>query len=143
MATLTRTVTLSSLHCSVCSVVFAMDQEFIRQRRADRKTFYCPNGHSQWYPGKTAEKERDEARAQLEAATRTTKFLREEVSNAREQRDRAKRSAAAYKGAVTKARKRAGAGLCPVKDCRRRFANVAEHMLTKHPDFTPEEHTHG
>lgn len=52
------------------------------------------------------------------------------------QRDQAEASARAYKGAATKARKRAGAGVCPC--CKRSFQQLRRHMASKHPDFDAE-----
>lgn len=43
-----------------------------------------------------------------------------------------KRSAAAYKGAATRLKNRAKAGVCPC--CNRTFQNLARHMASQHPD---------
>lgn len=130
--TLTETVTLTTLTCPSCSVVFAMPVEMRKARERDRQSFYCPAGHSQWFPGKTVEKERDEARAQLEAAQRTTQHLRTRIREEQAETAAARRSAAAYKGALTKARKRVGKGTCP--ECKRHFPALREHMAAKHPE---------
>ena len=47
------TVTMVWVECSNCGVSFGLTEEFQSRRRRDRKSFYCPNGHSQWYPGKS------------------------------------------------------------------------------------------
>lgn len=52
------------------------------------------------------------------------------------ERDQAEASARAYKGAATKARKRAKAGTCPC--CKRTFQQLARHMASQHPDFEPD-----
>lgn len=133
--TLTETRTLSTLTCSECQVLFALDDAFIRQRHSDRKTWYCPNGHSQWYPGKTDEQRVKEAQAQMEAAQATARMLRKQVSTERA-------SHAATKGQLTRKRKeleRVGHGVCPVKGCRRHFANVAAHIERQHPDYSQED----
>lgn len=132
--TLTDTQTLSTLSCSECGVLFALTDRFIKARRTDRATWYCPNGHTQWYPGKTETQRANEAEAQLEAAKRTAKHLREAVTETREERDAARRSASAYKGALTKARKRVGKGTCP--ECNRHFPALREHMTSQHPDLS-------
>lgn len=43
----------------------------------------------------------------------------------------------AYKGNVTKLKKRASAGLCPC--CNRHFTNLQRHIASKHPDINKEE----
>ena len=45
----------------------------------------------------------------------------------------AERSAAAYKGHLTRVKRRVGNGVCPC--CNRTFKNLADHMTTKHPDY--------
>ena len=39
--------------CVKCGTVWAMPVEYIDQRQTDHKTFYCPNGHKQYYPQKS------------------------------------------------------------------------------------------
>jgi septal ring factor EnvC (AmiA/AmiB activator) len=86
--------------------------------------FWCPNGHKLSYTETDADRLRDElARAK-------TDLLR-----AREARDSAERSAAAYKGEVTKAKKRAAAALCPC--CNRSFVQLRRHLASQHPDYDP------
>lgn len=126
MSTFIHTQTYTVLHCSECSVAFGLTNQFIATRRRDRKNFYCPNGHSQWYPGKTAEQEAKELRARLEAARKTQDHLRSEA-------DHQAAVARGYKGALTKVKKRVGNGVCPC--CNRQFVDVAAHMATKHPDY--------
>lgn len=126
------THTVVIIHCSECSSPIAMDPGFQRQRRNDHGTFYCPAGHSQHYPGKSdAEKER-EAREQAEQrlAWMNTRRIRAE-----QDAESHRRSAAAYKGQVTKLRRRVADGICPVPTCRRTFANVARHVEGQHPDY--------
>ena len=135
--TLTTSVTLSTLSCSECQVLFALTNGFIAKRLEDRKTWYCPNGHSQWYPGKTEEQKRKEVEAQLEASQKTTQRLRTSLREAHEQTAAERRRTAAYKGALTKARKRIGKGTCP--ECRRHFPALREHMATQHPDLSTQE----
>jgi len=87
---------------------------------------YCPLGHTHVPVGepkyKRLERERD--RAQNEAATRAA------------ERDQAEASARAFKGAATRSRRRAAAGVCPC--CGRSFKQLRRHMANKHPDYEPE-----
>ena len=39
-----------------CGMTFAVQTEWQKRRRANKKTFYCPNGHGQSYRGETTER---------------------------------------------------------------------------------------
>jgi len=123
MTTLQYSETLTVVHCT-CGIAYAIPQELDRQlldKRAGKNT-WCPLGHQWHYTGKTdAEKLADEHRRHQ--ATRD--LLHQE-----------ERSHQATRGHLTRARKRAAAGLCPC--CHRSFQNVQRHMKSKHPDFNPE-----
>jgi hypothetical protein len=43
------TVALTVLDCASCAVVYAIPDSMQRERVADGKDFYCPNGHAQVY----------------------------------------------------------------------------------------------
>jgi hypothetical protein len=123
MATLTyeRTLRLTIVSCCACGIEYGIPEELNRRLLEKKHTqdTYCPNGHAWHYTGiSDAERaRRAEARAthaddQLRAAERTT---------------------AAYKGQVTRLRKRVSAGVCPC--CNRTFANLARHMAGQHPGW--------
>ena len=119
--------------CYRCGVLFAMPESLrnsalkhSQKSPGETISFYCPNGHSQSYVGENTEQK---LRRQLNEE-------RERRARVAAQRDQAEASARAYKGAATKARKRAGAGVCPC--CNRTFKQLARHMESKHPDFEPE-----
>jgi hypothetical protein len=102
--------------------MFAMTEEFKREKLSNKTDFYCPNGHGQHYLGKTdaqrrreAEQRADEAEAKAQAAATALKRFKSET---------AKREALAAR--------RAAAGVCPC--CRRSFVQLARHMKSKHPD---------
>ena len=86
---------------------------------------WCPLGHTH-VPADTPEHER--LRASLERERNRSARLSAE-------RDQEKASARAYKGAATKAKKRAAAALCPC--CNRSFSQLARHMASQHPDYDP------
>ena len=133
MATMTYTGTLAIEECYKCHVVFAMPKDLQERARDRGETFYCPLGHGQVYS--TTEVAKLKAKLAREQEWRTRAEIRERA--ARDQADAATRSARAYKGQVTKIRKRVGNGVCPC--CNRTFANVARHMTTQHPDFKDDE----
>jgi uncharacterized Zn finger protein (UPF0148 family) len=126
--------TYSTIHCGECGVPFALNDEFIRERRKDHKTWYCPNGHARAYLGKNetelAKAEAERFRRQLESREADLRFEQRRLANER-------KSHAATKGQLTKTRKRAEHAMCPVDGCHRHFANVERHIARVHPEFTP------
>lgn len=115
-----RNVELTVMECPQCDVTYAMP-ETIRARCEQHRGeqgygWYCINGHSLHYPGKTAaDKAREEAdRAKLEAME-----------------ERQKRIDAENK--ARRLEKRVKNGVCPC--CHRSFVALQRHMKTKHPEF--------
>jgi len=122
--------------CITCGVLFAIPQELYERRREDHRSFYCPNGHSQHYAGETeAEQLRRQLQAQRNQATALRSSLDQETARANHEASRA----AGYKGALTKAKRRVGRGVCPVDGCKRHFENLKRHMATEHPDYPGED----
>lgn len=117
--------------CPECGVAFALPQAFIRARRKDCQTFYCPSKHPMSFHTTTA----DRLRKELEAERLGHELTRRQVTRAREETKIEKRRTAAYKGKVTRIKNRIKNGVCPC--CNRSFVNVMRHMKTKHPDFDP------
>lgn len=125
MTTLSKTVllTFTVVDCFKCGTPFGITEQFERDRRHDHGSFYCPNGHSQAYLGKSeAEKLRDRLAA---SEARAKSWM--------DQADAAERSLRAQKGEATKLRKRLAAGVCPC--CKRSFQNLHRHMAGQHPDY--------
>jgi hypothetical protein len=122
--TMTYTGTLAIEECCNCHITFAMPADFQRRclEAGTAMTFYCPLGHGQHYTASEVQRLRDRL-ARTEARERA----------ARDQADAAERSKRAYKGQLTKARKRIGNGTCPC--CNRHFVNVERHMRGQHPDY--------
>ena len=130
------TTTLETTSCGECGVPFAMPADLLRRAREDSdEWFWCPNGHKLHYSVDEAARLRDQltaARAQLDRAKADAKFQRG-------QRQTAERSAAAYKGQATRLRKRIGHGVCPC--CHRTFRQVSDHMNRMHPGWADSEVT--
>lgn len=131
MTTLAIHKTFTVQSCINCGVDFAMTDDLMGQRRRDGMDFYCPNGHPQRYT------ETDATR--LKKAQEALERARAAEVHLRDQRDAAERSASAYKGQVTRIKKRVGNGVCPC--CGRSFQQLARHMATKHPDYAHQEGT--
>jgi hypothetical protein len=117
-----------------CGTRHAVPEELRRQQlkqhndgHADVFGIYCPLGHSHVPAGESLV---EKTRRELEAS-------RDRAAQLAAERDQAEASARAYKGAATRARKRAGAGVCPC--CNRTFKQLAQHMKSKHPDFDPAD----
>lgn len=122
------TVTLIAKTCRECSIAFGVPDYFDRQKLRDGTTFHCPNGHGSVY------RDTDETRLRRE--------LGEAQAAAKAERERAERldrQLVANKGQLTKMRKRATAGVCPVADCHRHFTNLERHMGIKHPGFQAQD----
>lgn len=129
---------LHPVTCYLCGVLFGLENGYDDRRRNDHKSFYCPNGHSQAYLGKSkVEQERDAARQLAERESRRRKWAEEDRDTARAQAEHDRRSAAAYKGWATRIRNRIANGVCPC--CNRSFTNVRRHMTTQHPDYQVPE----
>jgi hypothetical protein len=127
---------IEMMTCASCSVIFGVPSDMIARRRKDGKSFYCPSGHANVFT--VGETEEDRLRKKLAAEESRRAQYEAAAREARWQRDHAEKSAAAYKGQVTKIKKRVGNGVCPC--CNRQFQNVERHMKTQHPDWSHETH---
>lgn len=108
-----------------------------RKRRADHTTFYCPNGHDQYFPDETEEEKlRKQLAREKHNAEQEQARLREAANKARAAADRSERRRAAMKGQVTRIKNRVGKGVCPC--CNRTFTNLQRHMTGQHPEWAPE-----
>jgi hypothetical protein len=112
----TSEVDFKTCVCSECGVTFCLPDNYEETRRSDHKGFYCPNGHSQFFPAKSEAEELEQslrdaesklANAQLEllAAAAERKRLEKRIKN----------------------------GVCPC--CHRSFVQLHRHMKSKHPDY--------
>lgn len=113
-------VTLELRICPVCGISYGVPQWWIDDKKNSHQTFYCPNGHARYYPGKS---ELETAREQLENAQC-------ELGKERSRRRAAEKDLDGALATITKLNKRAMAGVCP--HCHRHFANVERHMKSKH-----------
>ena len=121
--------------CYSCGVLFAMTAKFRAGCIKDHtKPFYCPNGHQQFYTGKT---ETQRLKEELERERERTARAEDRARVANAQRQMTENSLRVMKGHVTRLKKRAAAGVCPC--CKRQFQALARHMKTKHPDYAVKE----
>lgn len=124
--TITEKETLVTIHCASCHMMFAITRDFEDRRRSDRASFYCPEGHSQWFEGLTdAEK--------AKRANEKAKHAEARAAALKDQLDASERSNRALKGVNTKLKakvEKAEAGVCP--HCHRSFQDLRRHMISKH-----------
>lgn len=133
-ATNTAIVTLSHVPCCECGITFGIPLTFEQERRSDQKSFWCPNGHILAYSGKS---EASRLRGELDYEKQLRAKWRRYYERAQSDYQQERRTSAAYRGQITKMKKRAKAGVCPC--CKRTFKQLASHMKTQHPDWAAEE----
>lgn len=121
---ITTTTSIVPESCYLCGTVFGLGAEFKRDRLADKKTWYCPNGHAQHYIGKT---EAEKLREQLKWAASRTQAWRDQAETAEARRR-------GEKAAKTRLKNRIANGVCP--ECKRSFPDLRQHMAGQHPHFT-------
>lgn len=135
--TITHSTTLVTEECCRCGVLFAMPKDLQQELLNDRtRYFYCPNGHSQHYLGKTEEQKLREKLEETEARLERT---RTQARATRDQLEASERSRSALRGQITKTKRRVSKGVCPC--CNRSFPDLANHMQSKHPDYG-DDHPH-
>ena len=117
--------------CCACAILFAVPEKWQENKRGNHKTFYCPNGHAQSYQSITP---LEEAKAQIESLQGNLAATKQNAKYWHGRSEEHERSKNAYKGHLTRAKKRVGNGVCPC--CNRSFTNLKRHMHTKHPDYT-------
>jgi len=120
--------------CQTCGVFATCPEVVYDQQYAEGGFHFCPNGH-QWgwrKDGCEREKLRRERDRLKQEEARLQQENQEAWATANAQRERAAKAEAATK----RLKKRSSAGTCPC--CSRTFANMAQHMKHKHPEFVAE-----
>lgn len=93
-----------SIKCCNCAMQFTMPRGFYELRKADGKVWYCPAGHEQLFSESdltVALRERDRLKQQLT-------YRDNELADQRRRREEAEKSAAAFRGHVTRLKNRVG-----------------------------------
>jgi hypothetical protein len=133
-------ITLVSETCYLCGLVFAMPDRFMKERREDQHSFYCPNGHSQAYVKSAADTLRDELAKQkhlTEQAQARAAQERDMRLEANRTTERVERRLRATRAVVTRTKKKIVAGRCPC--CSHQFKNLRDHMAKEHPKYDPDK----
>ncbi len=110
-----------------CGRTFALPAPRVRELKRTHETFWCPNCQNpRHYPGES----------DLERLEREAKWANESRGRALKRAESADRRARAFKGHLTRTKRRVANGVCPC--CGRTFAQLARHMKTQHPEYDPE-----
>lgn len=103
--------------CISCGIPFGIPTNYQQVIKDTHKSFYCPNGHGQHYPGKSNEEKLREELLQKKNEVAQLAASKIQIEN---QLDKAN----AKLSKVSK-------GECPC--CGKLYKHLASHMKTKHP----------
>lgn len=118
--------------CPTCGVEFAMPSNLVRTLRLNKKSFYCPNGHSQSFTTSRLD--------ELEAELKRERERRERAEDLAKRRDEANKQMYKTKqqtlGKLRRLKERVKNGVCPC--CNRSFVQLQRHIATKHPEYAAQ-----
>lgn len=121
-----------------CGIQFAIPSAMDHwHRQREQNNIFCPLGHSCVVRETESQRLRRQLGEEQGRATRLTHLLDQE----RAEHESTKASRAAFKGQLTKTKRRVAHGICPC--CNRSFANVERHMRSQHPDYVDEAARNG
>ena len=120
--TISQSVTLESRVCPECGVCYAMPVDLREGRQKDHRSWYCPNGHSRFFPAQTVE----------EQLRRALAHAQERANALAQQKRNLEGLLAATEKAKARLARRANGGVCP--HCGRTFKQVQRHLALKHPE---------
>lgn len=79
--------------CCECGVVFCLTDDIWNTRKKDRSSFFCPNGHGQYFSGKSQEQILKEQLQQKEQELLRERTLRNEAEAKLRQRRKRRKTA--------------------------------------------------
>jgi hypothetical protein len=132
--------TLAIIHCchEKCGVPFGMPENWINSFKKTHNEFYCPAGHSNYFPGKSKEErladDLAEAQRKLTQEKCAVVNLRESLGRTQSERDRQARLKRENARKLKRVCVRVSHGVCPC--CNRTVRQMAAHMASKHPEYT-------
>lgn len=100
-----------TMECGECGVEFCMPDRLYEERKEDHQTFYCPNGHPRYFPGKS---EKEKLREKVTYLENQVSYWRGRARSAEDAHEHALKVAWGYKGAMRKAQREAG--IIPISD---------------------------
>lgn len=126
--------------CPICGVTYALPVRLRQDRQETSGNWWCPNGHSLSFKKTDHDRLKAEAvdlRKKLDAEKANSEWWRDRDRAARQEAEHERSRANGYKGALVKAKKRVGNGVCPC--CNRSFSDLHRHMASKHPGFAESD----
>ena len=124
--TLTMTTELNLVECGRCGAAIALSKQMERTFRDTHQNFYCPAGHSQHYPAKTAtDRLADELKASEWKRERDQDKIADLLKKLYELSEENKRI-----------ERQARASVCP--ECDGSFVELARHQRRVHEPQTAE-----
>lgn len=118
------TVEMSDMTCGKCGIAFAVPETWRQEKQKNGGSWYCPNGCCRAYRESDTDKLKKRLAEERERHERTIARLNE-----------AQASEARTAKKLKLQQKRHAAGTCPC--CKRTFQQLARHMVTKHPGYSP------
>lgn len=128
-------LTVVTCWCEIRHAVPVELRNFQRRQFDDGKkpmSIYCPLGHKHIPAGR---RKVDELEDRLVRAKDSEQWYRDRLRRESARTEHERRSAAAYKGHLTRMRNRVANGLCPQAGCKRSFTQLHDHIRTCHPDL--------
>ena len=119
-------VDFTMMVCGGCGIPYMIPTSRYNELRNNKGGFYCPNGCSRVFTGKSDAEKFQEQMAEMK---RTMEQEAETLRNRIMDEIQAKRK-------VELKLKRVSNGVCPC--CNRTFGNLARHMKTKHPEIAQQ-----
>jgi hypothetical protein len=131
MSVLTTLVTFEEITTGCCGFRFAVPSEVKKAWIETRNGWHCPScGEGRVFTGMS---DAEKLQKKLDAEVRARQYYQTREASEAAARKRAERRVMAYKGHLTRTKKRVGNGTCPC--CHRHFKTLEAHMKTKHPEF--------
>src|SRR5690606_34129966 len=113
---------MKALNCCKCDCVFYLPDALYESAKASSSImFYCPYGHPQHFPDGPSKAEIEKKRADL--AEQRLRQQQARVEDMERELDGVSRSRSAFKGQLTKVKKRVANGVCPC--CNRIFEDLS------------------
>jgi len=117
-------ISLKTIECCECSITFAVTSFFYDNRKNSHKEFYCPNGHAQYFAGKS---DVEKLREKLADEQRKLSQAQFEIIATKQRTEAVEREKARLQNRIKN-------GACPC--CHRQFSQLSRHMKSKHPEFS-------
>lgn len=122
-------VSMTQMTCGECFMVFCVPTTFYEDRKqgtSGLRSFSCPAGHSRRFANET----------KFETERRLRQRAEQENARLAEEAYAAERARQRAETALKNHKRRSAAGTCPC--CKRTFANMRTHMMSKHPEFVAD-----